>query len=70
MMTKHKLTAIELYVIQDALLNSLRIANFGSTTREARINVLDKIENIMSSMNVEVLTDTPEPTVISADTGI
>lgn len=68
-MTKHKLSAIDFYVIQDALLHSLRIINYGNTTKEARENVLNKIEDIMCSMEVEIITDTPNFT-IDADTGL
>lgn len=68
-MNKHKLSAIDFYVIQDALLHSLRIINYGNTTKEARENVLNKIEDIMCSMEVEIITEKPSFT-IDADTGL
>ena len=68
-MTNHKLSAIDFYVIQDALLHSLRIINYGNTTKEARENVLNKIEDIMCSMEVEIITDKPNFT-LDADTGL
>jgi len=64
-----KLTAIDCYVILDALSHSLNVINYGNTTQEAREKVLRKIESIMYNMNVEVITDAPEYT-IDADAGI
>jgi hypothetical protein len=70
-MTDHKLTALDLLIIQDTIYQSLRISNYsGRGTVEGRQHVLEKICDIMSSMNVEVLTDTPDATTITADTGI
>ncbi len=64
-----KLSAIDCYVILDALSHSLTILNYENTTKEARENVMKKIETIMYNMNVEIITDTPEYTV-DADTAI
>jgi hypothetical protein len=64
-----KLTALEFFVIQDTLIHSLNIVNYGNTTRESRENVLYKIEEIMHSMNVEIITEKPSFT-IDADTGL
>lgn len=70
-MTNHKITALDFYIITDALHQSLRFSNWGgSTTREARQKVLEHIQEIMWDMNVEVLTDTPNPETITADSGI
>jgi hypothetical protein len=70
-MTNHKLTALDLFIIQDTLYQSLKIANYsGRGTVEGRQHVLEKICDIMSLMKVEVLTDTPDATTITADTGI
>jgi hypothetical protein len=70
MMTKHKLTAIDLFIIQDTIYHSLNVLNYGGTTKKAREETLHKILDIMDSMNVEILTDTPEPTTTSTDTDI
>lgn len=32
--------------------------------------VMEKLQDIMCDMNVEVLTDTTNPTTITADTGV
>lgn len=64
-----KLTAIDCYVILDALSHSLNVLNYGNTTKESRERVLRKIEGIMYNMNVEIITDTPEYT-IDADIGV
>ena len=64
-----KLTALDFFVIQDTLIHSLNIVNYGNTTRESRENVLYKIEEIMCSMNVEIITEKPSFT-IDADTGL
>lgn len=64
-----KLTALDFFVIQDTLIHSLNIINYGNTTKEARENVLNKIEEIMCSMNVEIITEKPSFT-IDADTGL
>ena len=61
-----KLSAVDCYVILDALSHSLKV-NYGNTTKESRERVLRKIEGIMYHMSVEVITDTPEYT-IDADT--
>lgn len=67
-----KLTALDFYILTDTLLHSISQGQYwtGSTTKEARDNLLKKLQIIMNDMNVEVLTDTPNPTTISADTGI
>lgn len=62
-----KLSAVDCYVILDALSHSLNVLNYGNTTKESRERVLRKIETIMYNMNVEIITDTPEYT-IDADT--
>jgi hypothetical protein len=70
-MTKHNLTALDLFIIQDTIYQSLRISNYsGRGTVEGRQHVLEKICDIMSSINVEILTDTPNPETITADSGV
>lgn len=70
-MTKKTLTALDLYILTDTILQSLHISNWsGSATKEAREKMLDKLQIIMNDMNVEVLTDTPSLETITADTGI
>ena len=71
-MTKHNFTALDFYILTETLLDSLSQGGYwtGSSTKEAREAVLKKLQVIMKDMNVEVLTDTPDATTISADTGI
>ena len=65
-----KLTAHQLAVIIDTLNHSLMISNWnGYYTAQSRENVRDLIAEIMDSMSVEIITDTPEYT-IDADAGI
>jgi hypothetical protein len=70
-MTNHKISAIDLYICVDTLQQSLRFSNWsGGITLEGRQRVMEKLQDIMYDMNVEVLTDTPDPTIISADSGV
>ena len=51
-----KLTALELYVLADTLLHSLSFGEYwnGSAKEEARVNVVKKLQKIMSEIEVEV----------------
>ncbi len=53
-----KLTALDLMVIADTLSRTLNIAGFGGTlggyTKEARENVANKVQTILSNMEVEL----------------
>ena len=51
-----KLTALELYIITDTLLHSLSQGEYwtGCSTKEARDNVLKKLQQIMDEMEVSV----------------
>ena len=70
-MTNHKLTVLDLFIIQDTLYQSLKIANYsGRGTVEGRQRILEEICDIMHNMNVDINTDTPDATTITADTGI
>ena len=66
-----KLTALDLYIITDTLLHSLSRGEYwtGSATKEARDNILKKLQKIMNEMSVEIITDKAEFT-IDADAGI
>ena len=66
-----KLTALDLYIITDTLLHSLSQGEYytGSDTKEARDNILKKLQKIMNDMSVEIITDKAEFT-IDADAGI
>ena len=69
-MTNHKLSAIDLSICVDTLYHSLCFSNWnGSITNDARRRVLEKLENIMFDMNVEIITEKPSFT-IDADTGL
>ena len=66
-----KITALDLYIITDTLLHSLSQGEYytGSATKEARDNILKKLQKIMNEMSVEIITDKAEFT-IDADAGI
>jgi hypothetical protein len=66
-----KLTALDLYILTDTLLHSLSQGEYytGSTTKEARDNLLKKLQQIMNKMSVEIITDKANFT-IDADAGI
>jgi len=70
-MTKQTLSALDLYVLTDTVLHSLSQGEYwtGSATKEARDNLLKKLEKIMNDMSVEIITDKAEFT-IDADAGI
>lgn len=69
-MTKHNFTALDLFIIQDTLYQSLKISNYsGRGTVEGRKQILEKIYDIMMDMNVEVSTDTSDATTIITDSG-
>lgn len=66
-----KLTALQLCVIQDTLTHSLNFRNFGSQfTDKSRKHVRDAIAKIMSEIKLEIITDSPSPDSITADTGV
>lgn len=71
-MTKMKLTALDLYIITDTLLHSLSQGEYytGSATKEARDNLLKKLQKIMNEMEAEILTSPPNPETITADSGV
>lgn len=70
-MTNHKISAIDLYICVDTLNQSLRFSNWsGAVTREGRERVMEKLQDIMYDMNVEVLTDHPNLESITADCGV
>ena len=69
-MTKFNFTALDLFIIQDTLYQSLKISNYsGLGTVEGRQEILQKICDIMMDMNVEVSTDTSDATTIITDSG-
>lgn len=70
-MTNHKISAIDLYICVDTLNQSLRFTNWsGSITKEGRKRVMEKLQDIMYDMNVEVFTEPPNPESITADCGV
>jgi hypothetical protein len=60
-MTKTKLTALDLYILTDTILHSLQFGNSwsGLATQEARDGMLNKLQKIMSEMEVEVSVEKP-----------
>lgn len=62
-MTKTKLTALDLYILTDTIIHSLQFGSSwsGVATKEARDGVLNKLQKIMSEMEVEILTSPPNP---------
>ena len=67
-----KLTALDLYILTDTIIHSLQFGSSwsGVATKEARDGVLKKLQKIMSEMEVEILTETPNPDSITADSGV
>ena len=60
-MTKTKLTALDLYILTDTMLHSLSFGGYwsGCSTKEARDGVLNKLQKIMSEMEVELSVEKP-----------
>ena len=57
-MTKHNFTALDLFLIQDTIYQSLKISNYsGRATVEGRQRILEKICDIMMDMNVELTVE-------------
>ena len=56
-----KLTALDLYILTDTMLHSLQFGNSwsGSATKEAREGMLNKLQKIMSEMEVELSVEKP-----------
>lgn len=70
-MKKTTLTALDLFIIQDTIYQSIRISNyFGRGTVEGRQRIIEKICGIMNDMEVEILTDPPTPETMTADSGV
>ena len=67
-----KLTTLDLYILTDTIIHSLQFGSSwsGVATKEARDGVLKKLQKIMSEMEVEILTETPNPDSITADSGV
>ena len=56
-----KFTALELFIIQDTLFQSLRISNYsGRGTAEGRQRILEKICDLMEEMYVNVDVENEE----------
>lgn len=56
-----KFTALELFIIQDTLYQSLRISNYsGRGTAEGRQKVLEKICDLLGEMSVNVTVENEE----------
>ena len=65
-----KLTAADMMVIVDTLNHSLRIGNYGGGfTSETRERTMNKVIDIMSNIDVEVVCGDVEPIVVSGDLG-
>ena len=58
-----KLTTLDLYIITDTIIHSLQFGSSwsGVATKEARDGVLNKLQKIMSEIEVEILTSPPNP---------
>ena len=66
-----KLSAADLYVIQTVLRRSLEVADKGQTfTHETRERVFCIIFERMDEMKVEIRADTPDPVLLSSDSGV
>ena len=60
-MTKTKLTGLDLYILTDTIIHSLQFGSSwsGVATKEARDGVLNKLQKIMSEIEVEVSVEKP-----------
>ena len=58
-----KLTTLDLYILTDTIIHSLQFGSSwsGVATKEARDGVLNKLQKIMSEIEVEILTSPPNP---------
>jgi len=56
-----KLTALDLYILTDTIIHSLQFGNSwsGVATKEARDGMLNKLQKIMSEMEVELSVEKP-----------
>lgn len=65
-----KISVADLFVIADTIRNSLRVSNYGGAfSSETRTLVMNKVLDIMSEIEVEVITDKPNPETLTADSG-
>ncbi len=62
--------AADMMVIVDTLNHSLRIGNYGGGfTKETREFTINKVIDIMSNIDLEVVCGDVEPAVVSGDVG-
>jgi hypothetical protein len=64
-----KLTAADMMVIVDTLNHSLRVVNFSGFTTETRERTMNKVIDVMSNINAEIVCGDVEPVVVSGDLG-
>ena len=64
-----KLNAADFMIIVDTLNHSLRVANFAGFTPETRERTMEKVIDIMATMNAEIICGDVEPIVVSGDVG-
>jgi hypothetical protein len=64
-----KLTAADFMIIVDTLNHSLQVVNYGGFTAETRERTMNKVIDIMSNIDAEVVCGDVEPVVVSGDVG-
>jgi hypothetical protein len=68
-----KFSAADLVVILDTLVGSSRISDNGSIftyTESTRRKVLDKINQLMCEIEINIDASTPDPITLTSDTGV
>jgi hypothetical protein len=66
---KNTLSVADLMIIVDTLNHSLRVVNYGGFTEETREHTMNKVIDIMSNIDVEIVCGDVEPIVVSGDLG-
>lgn len=66
---KNTLNAGDLMVIVDTLSRSLNVIGNSSWSKETREQTMNRVIDIMSNMNVEVVCGEVEPVIVSGDLG-
>ena len=64
-----KLSAADLMVIVDCLHRSLNVMGHSKWTKETRERTMNKVIDIMSNIDVEIVCGDVEPIIVSGDLG-
>jgi hypothetical protein len=66
-MTKNTLSVADFMIIVDTLNHSLRVVNYGGFTAETRERTMNKVIDVMSNIDTEIVCGNVEPIVVSGD---